>query len=73
LRAADRCSTARSRSGRSALSRRLGDKFSLVGLGLPAGGDEASPWDVCYFVAAAGHYFTAFFEDGRAASLTVDG
>ena len=47
--------------------------FALVGLGLPSDGDETQPWDVCYFVDAANHYFTAHFEDGRASYLTVDG
>ena len=48
-------------------------EFSLVGLGLPERGDDLRPWDVCYFVDAANHYFTAYFEGGRAAYLTVDG
>jgi hypothetical protein len=47
--------------------------FLLVGLGLPPNGDGEGPWNVCYFVDAANHYFTAYFEDGRAAYLTVDG
>jgi hypothetical protein len=47
--------------------------FVLVGLGLPADGDESRPWDVTYFVEAASHYFTAYFEDGVASYLTVDG
>ena len=49
------------------------DDFLLVGLGLPARGDESEPWDVGYFVDAANHYFTAYFEDGRPSYLTVDG
>jgi hypothetical protein len=49
------------------------DDFSLVGLGLPARGDEQEPWDVGYFVDAANHYFTAHFEQGRPSYLTVDG
>jgi hypothetical protein len=49
------------------------DEFSLVGLGLPAEGDMMRPWDVCYFVDAANHYFTAYFEGGTASYLTVDG
>ena len=49
------------------------EEFSLVGLGVPADGDDAAAWDACYFVAAANHYFTAYFEDGRPAHLTVDG
>ena len=49
------------------------EEFSLVGLGLPLSGDESRPWDVCYFVDAANHYFTAYFEDGRPSYLTVDG
>jgi hypothetical protein len=49
------------------------DEFSLVGLGLPAHGDETEPWDVGYFVDAASHYFTAHFEQGRPSYLTVDG
>jgi hypothetical protein len=48
-------------------------EFSLVGLGLPERGDDSRPWDVCYFVDAANHYFTAYFEGGRASHLTVDG
>jgi hypothetical protein len=47
--------------------------FSLVGLGLPEVGDNANPWNVCYFVDAANHYFTAYFEDGRPSYVTVDG
>jgi hypothetical protein len=47
--------------------------FSLVGLGLPEAGDNANPWNVCYFVDAANHYFTAYFEDGRPSYVTVDG
>jgi hypothetical protein len=39
--------------------------FSLVGLGLPEAGENAKPWNVCYFVDAANHYFTVSFEDGR--------
>jgi len=49
------------------------DDFALVGLGLPEGGDEAAAWDVCYFVDAASHYFTAYFEAGVPTSVTVDG
>ena len=49
------------------------EEFSLVGLGLPARGDELEPWDVGYFVDAANHYFTAHFEQGRPSYLTVDG
>jgi hypothetical protein len=49
------------------------EDFSLVGLGLPARGDETEPWDVGYFVDAANHYFTAHFEGGRPSYLTVDG
>jgi hypothetical protein len=49
------------------------EQFELVGLGLPAGGDEREPWDVTYFVDGASHYFTAWFEDGSASYLTVDG
>jgi len=49
------------------------EEFSLVGLTLPVGADEAQPWDVCYFVDAANHYFSAYFELGRASYLTVDG
>jgi hypothetical protein len=46
---------------------------ALVGLGLPEERDETRPWDVGYFVAAANHFFTAHFEDGRPSYLTVDG
>jgi hypothetical protein len=49
------------------------EDFSLVGLGLPVGGDEMRPWDVTYFVEAANHYFTASFENGTATHLTIDG
>ena len=49
------------------------DDFSLVGLGIPPRGDEREPWDVGYFVDAANHYFTAYFEHGRPSYLTVDG
>ena len=49
------------------------DAFVLVGLGLPEDGDERRPWDVTYFVGAANHYFTAYFENGVASYLTVDG
>lgn len=49
------------------------NEFLLVGLELPENGDAARPWDVCYFVDAANHYFTAYFEAGRASYLTVDG
>jgi hypothetical protein len=49
------------------------EDFSLVGLGLPVGGDELRPWDVTYFVEAANHYFTAYFENGTATYLTIDG
>jgi len=49
------------------------DDFSLVGLGLPPRGDPSAEWEVTYFVDAANHYFTAYFEDGRASYLTVDG
>jgi hypothetical protein len=48
-------------------------EFSLVGLDLPASDDETRPWSACYFVPAANHYFTAFFEHGRASHATVDG
>ena len=47
--------------------------FSLVALGLPEAGDEARPWDVGYFVDAANHYFTAYFEGGGPSYVTVDG
>ena len=47
--------------------------FVLVGLGLPEDGDEQRPWDVTYFVHPANHYFTAYFENGSASYLTVDG
>jgi hypothetical protein len=49
------------------------EAFVLVGLGLPEEGDETRPWDVTYFVDAASHYFTAYFENRRASYLTVDG
>lgn len=49
------------------------EEFLLVGLGLPADGDAQNPWDVGYFVDAANHYFTAYFEDGRPSYLSVDG
>jgi hypothetical protein len=48
-------------------------EFSLVGLGLPEGGDESKPWDVSYFVDSANHYFTAYLEGGRPSYLTIDG
>lgn len=48
-------------------------EFTLVGLGLPADGNEAAPWDVTYFVEAASHYFTVPFVDGRAQAPVVDG
>jgi hypothetical protein len=47
--------------------------FVLVGLGLPEEGDETSPWDVTYFVDAANHYLTAYFENRRPSYLTIDG
>jgi hypothetical protein len=40
---------------------------------LPENGDPDRPWDVCYFVDAANHHFTACFEAGRPSGLTVDG
>jgi hypothetical protein len=49
------------------------DEFSLVGLGLPEDGDDSRPWDVCYFVDSANHYFTAYFDGGKPCYLTVDG
>jgi hypothetical protein len=49
------------------------EDFSLVGLGLPVDGDPAQPWDVTYFVDAANHYFTAYFENGTPADMTIDG
>jgi hypothetical protein len=49
------------------------EDFVLVGLGLPEGGDETRPWDVCYFVDAANHYFTAYFEDGQPSYSSIDG
>jgi hypothetical protein len=49
------------------------EDFLLVGLGLPELGDETKPWDVCYFVDAANHYFTAYFEEGRPSYLSIDG
>jgi hypothetical protein len=49
------------------------EDFELVSLGLPADGDELGDWDVGYFVDAAAHFFTAYFEQGRPSYLTVDG
>ena len=49
------------------------EAFVLVGVGLPEDGDEMREWDVGYFVDVANHYFTAYFENGRASYLTVDG
>jgi len=51
----------------------MDSSLSLVGLGLPEAGDNAKSWNVYYFVDAANHYFTAYFEGGRASYVTVDG
>ena len=47
--------------------------FQLDGVSLPPGGDLAAEWDVCWFVAPAGHYFTATFAGGRVRDVVVDG
>jgi hypothetical protein len=39
-------------------------KFRLDGFQIPVDGNSANSWEVCYFVEAVGHYFTAFFENG---------
>ena len=49
------------------------DDFALVGLDLPPGGLDTEPWSVCYFVDAANHYFTAYFDAGTASYSTIDG
>lgn len=49
------------------------DAFALDGMTVPNDGDPTKPWDVCYFVDPAGHYFTAEFRDGSVAAVSVDG
>jgi hypothetical protein len=56
-----------------ALPCRLADGIRARRPGLPEEGDETSPWDVTYFVDAANHYLTAYFENRRPSYLTIDG
>jgi hypothetical protein len=48
-------------------------EFKLDGFQVPLRGDLSEPWEVCYFVQAAGHYFTAVFETGKVEYVNVDG
>lgn len=47
--------------------------FKLDGFQVPSRGDPDEPWEVCYFVAPAKHYFTAVFERGEVKHVLVDG
>jgi hypothetical protein len=47
------------------------DDITLTGLDLPEDGD--APQEVTYWVPAAGHWFTAVYEDGEPSSVRVDG
>jgi hypothetical protein len=48
-------------------------EFTLDGFQVPVRGDLSEPWEVCYFVEAAGHYFTAVLEGGQVQYVNVDG
>jgi hypothetical protein len=47
--------------------------FQLVGFEIPVGGNPLNKWEVCYFVEATGHYFTAVFENGTVLHVAVNG
>ncbi len=49
------------------------DDFELMSIEIPVDGDINNDWSVCYFVAAANHYFTASFERGLPRYNTIDG
>ncbi len=49
------------------------DDFELDGLQIPKDGNINNEWDVCYFVNAAGHYFTAYFKNGNPIYNEIDG
>ncbi len=49
------------------------DDFELMSVEIPLDGDINNDWSVCYFVAAANHYFTASFERGLPRYNTIDG
>ena len=47
--------------------------FTLDGFSVPRHGDVDGKWDVCYFAAPTGHFFTAQFDGGRVTRVVVDG
>ncbi len=49
------------------------DDFELMGLEIPGNADQNNEWTVTYFVAAANHYFTARFIDGKPKYNEIDG
>ena len=49
------------------------DDFELLSIEIPTEGDESNEWTVGYFVAAANHYFTARFINGKPEFNEIDG
>jgi hypothetical protein len=49
------------------------DAFVLDGFEVPRQGDLTAPWELCYFVEPAGHYFIAQFVGGEVSDVRVDG
>jgi hypothetical protein len=47
--------------------------FQLDGFEIPIDGNPLNKWEVCYFVEAASHYFTAVFVNGKVLHVVVDG
>lgn len=47
--------------------------FRLDGFQVPLNGDDTNGWELCYFVAPAGRYFTAVFEQGEVKHVEIDG
>jgi len=48
-------------------------RFNLTVSGFRQAAKTSEPWEVCYFVEPANHYFTAVFESGEVKGVTVDG
>lgn len=47
--------------------------FKLDGFQVPPEGNPSNPWQACFFVEPAGHYFTACLEQGKVTEVVVDG
>lgn len=49
-------------------------EFKWVGLTIPRDGNDSNPWDISFDCASdTDHQFTVYFENGKAATGSVDG